>query len=392
MQKRIYALGLAAIILFFSGCSSIFQKEYISVTKYTEEEHNEYWNSAVEVSDYDELKSEIYSMVQGHVEQERLNFSGYEGDLDEDFIRGELSRAFREIQNETALGSYAVLHFSHYDLIQIITRYEVTVYINYRRTQEEVSGIGYVSGKSRLPGYLDNMLSALETTACFRMNVSDLSESEVLSALKNAFESNPVACVLPPEAAVTIHPAGGPEYIIELELVYPKSGISIVNMRQALNIELEAILNQILADDEQASALQAYNFISSRVQYDPNGEIRRGNDNLDPTLGSSIYGALVDGYADSYGIALAFSAICREAGIECLVVTGTQNKLEHSWNLVRLGDNFYHVDVSADAVLGVPGAFGRSDEQMNGYWWFIEDYPEAALSLNAENIFSSGAQ
>ena len=391
MQKRIYALGLAAVMLFLSGCSSIFQKEYLSITKYTEEEHNEYWNSAVEVTSYEELKSEIYNMVQDHVEQERLNFSTYEGDLNEDFIRGELSRAFREIQNETALGSYAVLHFSHYDLIQIITRYEVTVYINYRRTQEEVAEIGYVSGKLRLPSFLTEMLSGLETNSCFRMNVSELNESEILSVLRNAFENNPISCVFLPEATVTIHPTAGPEFIIELELGYPKSNMIISNMRQALTLELESLVKQVQAENEQTTALQAYNTLAASVHYDPTGEIRRGNDNLDPTLGNSIYGALVDGCADSYGIALAYSALCREVGIECLVVTGTLNKLEHSWNLIRLGDSFHHVDVSADTILGISGAFGRSDSQMNGYWWFIEDYPEATSSLNAEDIFSPNA-
>lgn len=386
MAKRILSALLAAAFLLLGGCSSLFQKEYLSVEKYTEEEHNEYWGDTVSITNYREFLEAINSMVKNHAAEERFHITNYDGDITA--IRDDFFRAQQEIQYETALGSFAVSHISNDGIIQIITHYEVTVHISYKRTQEEIAAISYIAGLVRLEDFFAESLSSLDNYCAVRMNLSDIAPETVLAAVNDAFYKNPAACVLKPEVSVVLHPAEGFDRIIEVNLSYGRSASRLTLMREELTQAIYDIYMGISAPDERAFALEAYNTLASLISYDPDGAIRKSTAGLDQALGGSVYGALVDRVSDSFGIALAYSAICREAGIECLVVTGTYDKLDHSWNMIKLGDNYYHVDVSADSALGITGAFGRSDEQMNGYWWFIEDYPEALDSIDLVSVYT----
>lgn len=70
------------------------------------------------------------------------------------------------------------------------------------------------------------------------------------------------------------------------------------------------------------------------------------NDTESP-YSETIYGALVQKKALCEGYAKAFSYLCNLAGIENTIVTG-KTKVAHMWNMVKLGGNWYHVDVTWD--------------------------------------------
>lgn len=67
----------------------------------------------------------------------------------------------------------------------------------------------------------------------------------------------------------------------------------------------------------------------------------------DDPFADSVYGALVGHKALCEGFAKAFSYLCNIAGIENMIVTGYTD-VDHMWNMVRLGDSWYHVDVGWD--------------------------------------------
>lgn len=70
------------------------------------------------------------------------------------------------------------------------------------------------------------------------------------------------------------------------------------------------------------------------------------NDTESP-YSDTIYGALVQKKALCEGYAKAYSYLCNLAGIENVIVTGQAN-VPHMWNMVKLGGNWYHVDVTWD--------------------------------------------
>lgn len=70
------------------------------------------------------------------------------------------------------------------------------------------------------------------------------------------------------------------------------------------------------------------------------------NDTESP-YGDTVYGALVQKKALCEGYAKAFSYLCNLVDIENTIVTGTTT-VPHMWNMVKLGGNWYHVDVTWD--------------------------------------------
>lgn len=64
----------------------------------------------------------------------------------------------------------------------------------------------------------------------------------------------------------------------------------------------------------------------------------------------SVYGVLVKGIAVCEGYAKAFMMLMDIADIECIMVTGNagEDNVLHAWNMVKLEDEWYHIDVTFD--------------------------------------------
>ena len=70
----------------------------------------------------------------------------------------------------------------------------------------------------------------------------------------------------------------------------------------------------------------------------------------------NVYGSLIQGRAVCDGYAKAFQLLCQRMGIECATIEGTAAEFEsrldesgddgHMWNCIRLGEEWYHVDVT----------------------------------------------
>ena len=77
--------------------------------------------------------------------------------------------------------------------------------------------------------------------------------------------------------------------------------------------------------------------------------------------------AFLEGKADCSGYADAFCVVCQLAGIDCIVVWGTAHNgamtSDHAWNMVKIADDWYNVDVCWDDVrLFTHTYFLRSDK------------------------------
>lgn len=116
---------------------------------------------------------------------------------------------------------------------------------------------------------------------------------------------------------------------------------------QARNIQVEQAANAILARiDPTMTDLQKvkaiHDYLVSTVSYDYEiiqlGFMRRSS--------FSVYGALVDQRAVCQGYALAFQMLMNRLGIPSLFVSS--EAMNHAWNMVRIGDDWYHVDSTWD--------------------------------------------
>lgn len=73
----------------------------------------------------------------------------------------------------------------------------------------------------------------------------------------------------------------------------------------------------------------------------------------------TAYDALVEKTAVCQGYALAYQILARKLGLSCEVVSS--NSLNHAWNLVKIGEDYYHVDVTWNDP--VADRLGRANHQ-----------------------------
>lgn len=68
----------------------------------------------------------------------------------------------------------------------------------------------------------------------------------------------------------------------------------------------------------------------------------------DGMIAHTSYGALVNNRAVCEGQAKIFQHLMREAGIPCMIVFGYASGGEHAWNIVKINDDYYNVDITWD--------------------------------------------
>ena len=83
------------------------------------------------------------------------------------------------------------------------------------------------------------------------------------------------------------------------------------------------------------------------------------------------YSLLRYGVGDSKAIAKVYSTMCQNAKLQCQGVNGTKNGEAYSWNLIRIENTDYHVDLPACSAAGEFQYV--KPEEMTGYVW---DYSE----------------
>lgn len=111
--------------------------------------------------------------------------------------------------------------------------------------------------------------------------------------------------------------------------------------------------DQYETDEEKAAFVHDY--LVANCDYDDAGY----NSGVPESLSYTCYGCLVDQLAVCQGYAEAYQLLMNRLGIECGLVTGTAVSQSvtspHAWNYIRLGDEYYMVDVTWDDPLGYSG-------------------------------------
>lgn len=72
-------------------------------------------------------------------------------------------------------------------------------------------------------------------------------------------------------------------------------------------------------------------------------------------------------------MAMVYGLLCRQAGLDCRVVSGTSSGRQWYWNIVELDGRYCHVDLLTD--LEGDQLVLRYDEDMTDYVWNTKNYP-----------------
>jgi len=354
--RRVLALTLCGSML-LTGCSSLLQREYSSVTLHSAAPTTESDQLTIRVESYQDLVNVLlYFITQGR-EAGVIRLYNYPYDVEKD-----LEAACQEVTTEDPLGAYTVEDIS-YDVIPIVSCYEANLRITYRRTQEQVAALIPVTGVTAIRGQLQNALASFQPELALRISYFDGDEGYIRALLKEAYLASPGTAVAFPSTTVTFYPEGSRQCIAEIALDYQLKPSELNQRKQALD-QRSTQLAEILQDiPGEKGLLSIRSAILETADYSSDG-------------GSTAYHALVEQQADSLGLALSMSLLCQKLGFSCQVVNGSLGGVPHYWNIVYTGTGYRHLDLTQSLVAAEDSPL-RSDRYMaeTGYLWDTLTFP-----------------
>ena len=136
------------------------------------------------------------------------------------------------------------------------------------------------------------------------------------------------------------------DYETGIWLTYTMSGDKLVTAKKKFNTAVDTISKSVPYGTECEREEYIHNYIINNCDYDEEAaesEGVQGNEN-------DAYGVFVDGKAVCEGYSKAFQILCNKADIDCIQLMGIVDSDNHVWNCVKIGGDWYQIDVTWDDV------------------------------------------
>ncbi len=131
-------------------------------------------------------------------------------------------------------------------------------------------------------------------------------------------------------------------------ITYAISYYDTSEQEQQTEEKIAEIIDSLELDDktDEEKVRAVYDYLCENVDYDYDNAA-----NEDYLLKRTAYAALIDGKAVCQGYSAALYRLLLEAGIDNRIIFGTGitsagDREDHTWNIVKLGDSYYNVDVT----------------------------------------------
>jgi len=143
-----------------------------------------------------------------------------------------------------------------------------------------------------------------------------------------------------------------------------------LKQEQAVSDKIQEILKELdfrRNTSEYEKIRKIYDYVYDTVEYDL---IHKKNEHYH--LKSTAYGALIYHRAVCQGYAVLMYRLLKESGIDVRIITGTAELPDgstelHAWNIVRIDDVYYNLDVTWDKQMQTEDYFLKSDENFSAH-------------------------
>ncbi|MEE0913145.1 MAG: transglutaminase domain-containing protein [Ruminococcus sp.] len=170
------------------------------------------------------------------------------------------------------------------------------------------------------------------------------------------------------------------------------------NTQKIIEIEIQKVVDDILSGltginskSDIKKIRYLHNYLLKNVSY--NYDALSNPDAFPESFG--IDGALIQKKAVCEGVSKTFKFLCDKIGVDCLIVGGKASlesighDLSHAWNIVKIQNQYTHVDVTWD--IGVSQLCKRNRYDyfcVPDSWISIDhDYDEMPICISCENTY-----
>ncbi len=346
-------ITVAAVCCLLSGCALWMDGSRYSVTPHLEENASPE-KETVEISSYIELRESLAELVENGRTSEIIYVSGF----DEQQLEGYMNIAIQYLLEGHAIGAYA-LDSIEYEIGTSAGQKAIAVEISYNHNRGEIM---HVKKTTHMKDANNLIIKALENCeAGIVLQVDQYQTTDFPLMIQNYVEENPNLCMEVPQVAVSLYPDSGLERVIELSFTYQTNRDTLRSMQSMVRPVFASAELYVSGDaDRWEKYSQLFSFLMERYDYKIETSI------------TPAYSLLRHGVGDSKAFALVYAAMCRQAELDCQVVSGTRGGEPWNWNVLHLDGVYYYVDLLR---CDEEGSFtAKMEAEMEGYVWDYSAY------------------
>ncbi len=211
MKQRLCFLLTLCMLL--TGCASLLDREYSTAEPHS----NKFWESedsaTLRAENYQDIVNDLMLLIGRHTDQAVIRFYSYDDGVS---VADALEQAAAEVQQETALGSYALEYITSSSTAQR-GYYELSVQLGYRRTAEQIASIVNATSAAALQSLLEAALDDGKTELTVRVGYWRTEDRDAVSQAVNTLRTER-ELTQTPEWGISYYPAEGPVELIEFNL------------------------------------------------------------------------------------------------------------------------------------------------------------------------------
>jgi len=353
-KGRILILLCCSLLL--TGCSWS-GKRYTSVTPHREQRQNVHIEAASATNSLELIRA-LEDMIRDGAQNGLIHIGEYPAGQVE---RG-MAIAVDYAMATYPLGAYAVEEIS-YEVGTTGGIPAMAVKISYRHSDVEIRQIRDIRQMNEAEPLVAAALADYDARLVMRAEL--YFETDFQQMVRDYAETYPETVMEIPQVTVAVYGIG-PGRVVELTFAYQTGRDSLRQMQSQVQPVFEAAELYVSGSNSPLQKYsQLYAFLMERFDYQVETSI------------TPAYSLLQHGVGDSRAFATVYAAMCRRAGLECMVVTGTRSGEPWVWNMVRAGNVYQHVDL---LHCNVQGRFReQADREMEGYVWDYSTYPECPV-------------
>lgn len=353
MKQKLICL-LLVLSLLLTGCGISDGKKYVSVKPHREQRQNTQTEAAVAENSLDLMRF-LEEMIRRGTENGII----YLADYPEERVADGMEIAVGYAMNTYPLGAYAVEKID-YEIGTNGGLSAMAVKIAYRHSDAQIRQIRNIGSMDEAKPLVEEALKDYDARLVLRAEM--YFETDFQQMVRSFAETYPETVVETPQVTVGVY-GTGPGRVVELSFTYQNGRDALRLMHSQVKPVFDAAALYVSGDgaDRQKYA-QLYAFLMERFDYKVETSI------------TPAYSLLHHGVGDSRAFATVYAAMCRRAGLECMVVTGARNGEPWVWNMILDNGYYRHVDLLRS---NEQGKFREmTDREMTGYVWDYSAYPE----------------
>lgn len=359
MKRRVICAALTAAMM-LNGCSWM-GGSYVSVTPHHEQLPAIQSDSLI-AADYSQLRRILSELTEVGAESAVIYVPEYQ----QDEVEQGMKSAVRYITEILPVGAYAIEKVE-YEIGTSAGQPAISVSISYLHGRAELRLIRQAEDMEAAKDII--LESVANCSDSVVIHVDRYTDADLVQLVDDYAVENPAIVMEIPQLAVGTYPDSGTKRVLELKFTYQTSRETLRSMQAQVKRVFDSAALYINQNDAQEQKFsQLFTFLTERFEYQYETSI------------TPSYSLLCHGVGDARTFAVVYSAMCRRAGLDCRMVSGTKDGEAWCWNLIQINEQYYHVDLIESRNAGMIQL--HSQEEMSGYVWDYSAYPDA-VSIEA---------